>query len=82
MTKFTRTDRLEAALAVEAGDSIASIARQLGMSRTVVTRSVNLYREQGQQDSSQRRRLATQPPKSWRYWEACTPRVWRMKQRR
>lgn len=48
MTKFTRTERLAAALAVEAGDSMTSVARQFGMSKKVVSRSVNLYREQGE----------------------------------
>jgi transposase len=47
MNKFTRSDWLKAVLAVEAGDSIASVARQLGMSKTGVARNVNLYREQG-----------------------------------
>src|SRR5271157_2353355 len=47
MTKFTRSERLAAAVAVEAGDSIASVARQFGMSKKVVARSVNLYREEG-----------------------------------
>ena len=59
MTKFTRTDRLEAALAVEAGDSIASVARQFGMSKEVVARSVNLYREKGE--------AAFQPKKNAHY---------------
>jgi transposase len=48
MTKFTRTEKLTAALAVEAGDSIASVARQRGMSDRVVARSVHLYQEQGE----------------------------------
>jgi transposase-like protein len=48
MTKFTRTERLAAAQAVEAGDSIASVARRFGMSERVVARSVHLYREQGE----------------------------------
>jgi transposase len=48
MTKFTRSERLVAAMAVEAGDSMASVARQFGMSKKVVARSVNLYREEGE----------------------------------
>ena len=48
MTKFTRSERLAAALAVEVGDSLASVARQFGMSKEVVGRSVHLYREQGE----------------------------------
>lgn len=48
MTKFTHTEKLAAALAVEAGDSLASVARQYGMSTTVVRRSVRLYREYGE----------------------------------
>ena len=48
MTKFTRSERLAAAMAVETGDSMASVARQFGMSKKVVARSVHLYREQGE----------------------------------
>jgi transposase len=48
MTKFTRSERQAAALAVEAGDSKANVARQFGMSKEVVVRSVNLYREKGE----------------------------------
>jgi transposase len=48
MTKFTRSEKLAAALAVEAGDSTARVARQFGMSERVVARSVHLYREQGE----------------------------------
>jgi transposase len=47
MTKFTTAERLEAALAVEAGDSITSVGRIFGMSLRVVRRNVNLYRERG-----------------------------------
>ena len=47
MTKFTRSDRLDAAMAVEAGDSLASVGRRFGMSPAIVRRSVKLYREQG-----------------------------------
>jgi len=42
MTKFTRTERLTAALAVEAGDSQASVSRRFGMSEAIVRRSVRL----------------------------------------
>jgi transposase len=55
MTKFTRSDRLEAALAVEAGDSIASVAGRFGMSKIVVARSVNLYREHGEAGFQQKK---------------------------
>lgn len=48
MTKFTRAEKLAAAQAVEAGDDIASVARRSGMSRAIVSRSVHLYREQGE----------------------------------
>jgi len=48
MTKLTRSERLAAALAVEKGDSIDSVAKELGISRSVVSRSVHLYREQGE----------------------------------
>jgi transposase len=47
MTKFTGSDRLAAALAVEAGDSLGSVGRQFGMSPQVVRRSYLLYRERG-----------------------------------
>ena len=48
MSKFTRAKKLAAALAVEAGESIAGIARQFGMSKSIVSRSVHFYREQGE----------------------------------
>lgn len=48
MTKFTRSDKLAAALAVEAGDSLASVGRRFGMSAAVVRRSVRLHREHGE----------------------------------
>ena len=48
MTKFTRTERLAAAQAVEAGDSSSEVARRLGLSRRTVQSSVNLYREKGE----------------------------------
>jgi transposase len=48
MTKFTRSERLAAAQAVEAGDSLAGVGRELGMSPAVVRRSVKLYREHGE----------------------------------
>jgi len=47
MIKFTRSDRLAAALAVEAGDSLASVSRRFGMSESVVRRSLRLYQEHG-----------------------------------
>jgi transposase len=48
MTKFTRTERLAAAQAFEAGDSPSNVARRFGMSRQTVQWSVKLYREQGE----------------------------------
>lgn len=48
MTKLTRLERLAAALAVEMGDSINNVAKELGISKSVVSRSVHLYREQGE----------------------------------
>jgi transposase len=48
MTKYTRSERLAAALAVEAGESLVSVARQFGMSESVVRWNVKLYREQGE----------------------------------
>jgi transposase len=47
MTKYSRTEKLAAAKAVEAGDSAANVARRLGMSRQVVQWSVRLYQEHG-----------------------------------
>lgn len=48
MTKYSRTERLAAAQAVEAGESAPEVARRLGMSRQVVQWSVRLYREHGE----------------------------------
>ena len=48
MTKFTRTERLAAAQAVETGDSPSNVARRYRMSRQTVQWSVKLYREQGE----------------------------------
>jgi transposase len=48
MTKFTRSERLAAAQAVEAGDSLASVGRQYRMFPAVVRRSLKLYREHGE----------------------------------
>jgi transposase len=47
MTKHAQSDKIAAALAVEAGDSLASVGRRFGMSESVVRRSVRLYREHG-----------------------------------
>jgi transposase len=58
MNKFTRTERLKAVLAVEAGDSIANIAKQLGMSKTGVARNVNIYREQGEAGFQQKKKAS------------------------
>jgi transposase len=48
MTKFMRSEKLAAALAVEAGESCGSVGRRYGMSRQVVQRSVDFYRENGE----------------------------------
>jgi len=48
MTKYSRTEKLAAAQAVEAGDSASNVARRLGMSRQVVQWSVRLYQAQGE----------------------------------
>jgi transposase len=48
MTKYSRAERLAAAQAVEAGDSVGNVAKRLGMSRQVVQWSVRLYRGQGE----------------------------------
>lgn len=45
MTKYSRTEKLAAAKAVEAGDSAANVARRFGISRQVVHQSVRLYQE-------------------------------------
>ena len=47
MTKFRTSDRIAAARAVEAGDSLASVGRRFGMSPAVVRRSVRQYHEHG-----------------------------------
>jgi transposase len=47
MSKFKARERLEAAQAVEAGESVRSVSRRIGMSRQVVSQSVAQYREHG-----------------------------------
>jgi hypothetical protein len=47
MTKYTTAERIQAALAVEQGESISSVGRRLGMSPQVVRRSLRLYRQGG-----------------------------------
>src|SRR5258708_23774636 len=47
MTKFTRSERLVAAMAAERGENLTNIGRRLGMSAQVVRRSWMLYREHG-----------------------------------
>ena len=47
MTKYTRSERLAAAQAVEAGESELDIRMQCGMSLDILQRSVQLYREHG-----------------------------------
>lgn len=47
MTKHTRSERLAAAQAVEAGADELDIRMQYGMSQEVLHRSVRLYREHG-----------------------------------
>jgi transposase len=49
MTKFTRSDRLAAAIAVEAGDSLGNVSKLYGMSTQVVRRNFLLYREYGEE---------------------------------
>lgn len=49
MTKYSIEKRLEAAQAVEAGESIGSVARQLQMSPDVVSRSWQLYQRHGRE---------------------------------
>jgi transposase len=49
MTKYNLEERLAAAQAVEAGESIANVARQFQMSPGVVSRSLKLYQEHGQE---------------------------------
>jgi transposase len=47
MTKLSRSDRLAAAMAVEAGESEENVGLRYGMSPDVLQRSVRLYREHG-----------------------------------
>lgn len=47
MTKFKASDRLEAVLAVEAGNSVAEVGSRFGMSQQVVRQSLERYREHG-----------------------------------
>lgn len=47
MTKHTRSERLAAAQAVEAGEDELDIRMQYGMSQDILQRSVRLYREHG-----------------------------------
>jgi transposase len=49
MTKYKVTERMEAAQAVEAGECVASVARRFQMSAGVVSRSLMLYQEHGQE---------------------------------
>ena len=58
MTKFTRSERLAAALAVEAGESLTSVSRRFGMSWQVVGRSVKFYREQGEAGFRQKKKAS------------------------
>jgi transposase len=55
MTKFTTADRLAAALAVEAGESVIGVSRLLGMSPQVVKRSADLYHEEGSAGFSEKK---------------------------
>jgi transposase len=48
MTKYTRAERIAAALAVEAGGSPRQVAKQFGISRRTVQWSVKLYRARGE----------------------------------
>ena len=47
MTKFTQSERLAAALAVESGEGEQEVRMRYGMSQDVLQRSVRLYREHG-----------------------------------
>lgn len=49
MTKYKVIERLAAARAIEAGESIASVARRFHMGTGVVSRSLRLYQEHGQE---------------------------------
>jgi transposase len=49
MTKYKEPDRIAAAQAVERGESITSVAKRLQMSPEVVSRSLRLYQEHGQE---------------------------------
>ena len=63
MTKFKASDRLEAVLAVEAGESEERVARQFGMSRQVVNVSVRLYGEHGLAAFSKKRKTYSKEEK-------------------
>lgn len=47
MTKYSIEERVNAALAVQAGESIGGVAKQFGMSERVVNRSVRLFEAHG-----------------------------------
>ena len=48
MTKFSKEEKIKAITAIKAGESIASVARQFGMSQEVLSRSLRLLEEHGQ----------------------------------
>jgi len=47
MTKYTKEEKLEAVLAVEAGEGIKSVAKRLQINREVLRHEVGMYREHG-----------------------------------
>ena len=49
MTKYSVKERLAAAQAVEAGECITGVAKRIQMSRKVVSRSLMLYQEHGEE---------------------------------
>ncbi len=52
MTKYSKEERIAAAKAVEAGESIASVSKRYQMSPTVVSRSLRHYEEHGDKGAS------------------------------
>ena len=54
MTKYSKEEKIAAIKAVEAGESIAEVARQQQINKTVLKQVVRRYREQGEEGLSSR----------------------------
>lgn len=59
MAKFTKEERLAAVLEVEAGESMGSVGRRHKMSPQVISRSLGLYQQHGEEGLSSRGRKWT-----------------------